>query len=100
MPYVTILILGIPVGIAAYAGVMHLLIGVARRPRDPIHLIFGLACLCAAAHTLVVLAMHSAATVAGYVALLKYAFGLSSGASILSLLWFVAFYTGQRPRRF
>jgi len=100
MQHVTILILGISAGIAGYAGVTHLLIGAARRPRDRTHLLFGLLSLSVAAYTLVVLALHTAASVADYVVILKYAFGLSSLASILTLLWFVAFYTGERPGRF
>jgi len=48
----------------------------------------------------VVLALHTAGSVADYVTLLKYAFGPTSLASIVALLWFVASYTGQRPRRF
>lgn len=100
MPHVTILILGVPSGIAAYAGVTHLLIGAARRPRDATHLLFGLVCLSFAVHILAVLAMHTAASVADYVVIHKYAFGPSAVVSLVAILWFVGLYTGARPRRF
>ncbi len=100
MRHVTSLILGISAGIAGYAGMTHLLIGAARRPRDRTHLIFGLLSSAIAVHTLMVLALHTAASTAAYVVILKYGFGSTSFASILSLMWFVAHYTGVRPRRF
>lgn len=100
MQHVTILSLGLSAGIAGYAGVTHLLIGAVRHPRDWTQLLFGLLSLSVAAHTLVVLALHSAASVAAYVAVLKYGFGPTSLVSIVILMWFVAFYTGERPRRF
>lgn len=99
MQSVIAIFLSLLAGIAGYAGVNHLLVGVSRRPRDPIHLSFGLTCICVAVHILVVLGLHTATSVASYTAFYKYAFGPSSVMSILSLLWFVAFYTDQRPAR-
>ncbi|HEU4324278.1 MAG TPA: GAF domain-containing protein [Roseiflexaceae bacterium] len=90
----------ISAGVVGYAGVTHLLIGISRRPRDATHLLFGLACLAIAVHTLVVLALHTAAGVDDYVLILKYAFGPSSVTAILLLMWFVASYTGEQPARF
>jgi hypothetical protein len=58
MQHLTILLLGISAGIAGDAGVTHLLIGAARRPRDATHLLFGLLSLSIAAHALVVLALR------------------------------------------
>jgi len=87
-------------GFVGSAGVTHLLIGTARRPRDATHLLFGLVCFAIAVHTLVVLALHHASQTAEYVLILKYAFGPSSAATILLLMWFVASFTGEQPRRF
>src|SRR5437660_363414 len=100
MQHVTIILLSLSAGIAGYAGMTHLLIGAARRPRDRTQLLFGLLSLSIAAHTLVVLALHTAGSVADYVVVLKYGFGPTSLTSSVSLMWFVAFYTGERPRRF
>lgn len=55
MQHLTILILALSAGIAGYAGVTHLLIGAARRPRDLTQLLFGLLSLSVAAHILVLL---------------------------------------------
>lgn len=100
MPYATILILAISAGIVGYAGVFHILLCVAHRPRDPTQLLFGLLALSVAAHTLAVLSLHTATSVAGYLFVHKYFFGPTALASFLALLWFVAFYAGVRPRRF
>ncbi len=87
-------------GIVGSAGATHLLIGISRRPRDATLLLFGLVCLAIAVHTLVVLALQTAAGVASYVPILKYAFGPSSAAAILLLMWFVASFSGEQPTRF
>lgn len=100
MPYVTTLLLGIAAGITGFAGITHLLIGLARRPRDRTELVFAALSVSVAAHTLAVLALHTASSAAAYIGVLKYTFSATSLASIVSLLWFVACYTGARPRRF
>lgn len=100
MPYLAIVILGAGAGISSYAGVTHLLIGLARRPRDRTHLLFALLALSAAGYTLAVLGLHTAASVADYVVILKYVWAPTALTSILSLMWFVGFYTGIRPRGF
>lgn len=99
MPYLVILILGIGAGIAAYAGITHLLIGLARRPRDYTHLCFALLALSAAGYALAVLGLHTAGSLADYIFILKYVWGPAAMGAIVSLLWFVGFYTGTRPRR-
>lgn len=100
MPYLTILTLGISAGIAGNAGITHLLIGTSRRPCDRIELLFALLSLSVAAHTLAVLALHTATTVATYVLVHKYIIGPTSFSSLMTLMWFVALYSGVRPRRF
>lgn len=100
MPYLTILLLSIAAGIGAHAFVTHLLIGVARRPRDHTHLLFALLALSLAVHTLVVLVMQKTASLASYILVYKYLFGPTALAAFVSFLWFVACYTGVWRRRF
>ena len=100
MPYLTILILGSAAGIAGYAFVIHLFIGVARRPRDRTHLIFALLSLSIASHTLAVLVMQTTTSLAGYILIHKYLFGPTALASFVCFMWFVACYTGVWPHRF
>src|SRR5262245_60680116 len=100
MPYLTILILGIAGGIAAYAFVIHLFIGVARRPRDPTLLIFALLSLSVALHTLAVLVMQKTTSLVDYILIHKYFFGPTALAVFICFIWFVACYTGVWPRRF
>jgi signal transduction histidine kinase len=97
MTHISLLILSMAAGVAGYAGITHLMIGLARRPRDATQLVFALLCLSVTVHTLVVATLYSADSVASYVTILKYCFGLTSLASSLSLMWFVAFFTGVRP---
>lgn len=97
MIHISLLIFSMTAGIAGYAGITHLIIGLARRPRDATQLLFACLCLAVAVHTLVVMTLHSADSVASYVTILKYRFGLTSLASSLSLMWFVAFFTSVRP---
>ena len=91
---------GITAGIALYAGIHHLIIGLSRRPRDPTHISFALASLSAAFVVLSTLAIHSAGSIEAYIITFKFGFGLSALILNISLMWFVAFYTGIMPRRF
>lgn len=100
MQHISIILLGMSAGIAGYTGVIHLLIGGTRRPRDRTQLSFGFLSISIAAYTLAVLGLHTAGSIADYIFILKYAFGPTSLTSVIALMWFVAFYTGKRPRRF
>lgn len=99
MPYLTILLFGSAAGIAVHAGVTHLLVGLARHPRDRTQICFALLALVIAAHTLAVLALHTAGSVAAYLRVHKYLFGPTALGALLGFLWFVAGYTGTAPRR-
>lgn len=99
MPYLTLLLFGSAAGIALHAGVTHLLIGLARHPRDQTQVRFALLALVIAAHTLAVLALHTAPSVAAYLRVHKYLFGPTALGAFLGFLWFVASYTGTAPRR-
>ncbi|NIV30439.1 MAG: hypothetical protein GWN58_13365, partial [Anaerolineae bacterium] len=93
-------VLSITAGICLFAGGIHLLFGLSRRPRDWVHITFAVASLAIAGNTLAVLAIHTADSVDAYVAAFKYGFGPAALGAQLGVLWFVAFYTGVRPRRF
>jgi signal transduction histidine kinase len=93
-------VLSITAGICLFAGSMHLFIGLSRRPRDWVHITFALSSLAIAANALAVLAIHTSESVDAYVVAHKYAFGPAGLGVVLGILWFVAFYTGVRPRRF
>jgi len=90
----------VPVVPSLAAGIIHLVIGLSRRPRDWTHVTFGLASLAIAGNTLAVLAIHTASSVDEYVAAFKFGFGPMAMLVILGVLWFVAFYTGIKPRGF
>jgi signal transduction histidine kinase len=100
MQHVSVILLGMSAGIAVYTGIIHLLIGAKRRLHDWTQLSFGFLSVSIAGYTLAVLGLHTASSVADYVSILKYVFGPTSLLSIIALMWFVASYTGERPRRF
>lgn len=99
MPYLTLVLFGSASGIALHVGVTHLLVGLARWPRDRTQLILALLALAIAAHTLVVLRMHTASSVAAYLRIHKYLFGPTTPASLLGFVWFVAAYTACELHR-
>jgi signal transduction histidine kinase len=94
------IVLSITAGICFFAGGIHLVVGLSRRPRDWVHITFALASLAIAGNALAVLAIHTADSVDAYVAAFRYAFGPTALVLHVGILWFVAFYTGVRPRRF
>jgi signal transduction histidine kinase len=93
-------VLSITTGVCLFAGAIHLLFGLSRRPRDWVHITFALTSLAVAANALGVLAIHTSGSVDAYAVAHKYAFGPAGLGSIVGVLWFVAFYTGVKPRRF
>jgi len=93
-------VLSVAAGICLFAGIMHLLFGLARHPRDWTHISFALASLAIAANTLSVLAIHTSGSVDAYVTAFKYAFGPTALLINVGILGFVAFYAGVRPRWF
>ncbi len=92
--------LGIAVGISLFAGLLFLIIGLSRRPRDWTNVTFALMSLSIAGNTISVLAIHTARSVDEYVTVLKFGFGLTALMVIITLMWFVAFYSEVKPRFF
>lgn len=92
--------LGIAVGISLFAGLLFLIIGLSRRPRDWTSVTFALMSLSIAGNILSVLAIHTARSVDEYVIAFKFGFGLTSLLVIITLMWFVACYSEVKPRRF
>ena len=86
--------LGIAVGISLFAGLLFLIIGLSRRPRDWTNVTFALMSLSIAGNTISVLATHTARSVDEYETAFKFGFGLTSLMVIITLMWFVAFYSG------
>jgi PAS domain S-box-containing protein len=93
------LLFGATFGIGVIAGILHLVIGLAR-PRSPVHLLFGLVAILVGIQAIFVYANSQATTLAQFVALWKYGYGLTNTFALPAFLWFVALYTGFRPRRF
>ena len=86
--------------ICGYAGLLHLLIGLRRKPTDRIHIIFALLCLAHAFRNFCELLFHPAAA-DGRMA--DYVFWSTLGLwgyllGHLFLIWFVAFYTRLKSR--
>jgi len=94
------IVLSITAGICLFAGGIHLLFGLSRHPRDWVHITFALSSLAIAGNALAVLAIHTSDSVEAYVVAHKYAFGPAGLGVVLGILWFVAFYTDVRHRRF
>ncbi len=92
--------LGIAVGISLFAGLLFLIIGLSRRPRDWTNVTFALMSLSIAGNTISVLAIHTARSVDEYVTVFKFGFGLTALMVIITLMWFVAFYSEVKPRFF
>jgi len=92
--------LGIAIGISLFAGLLFLIIGLSRRPRDWTNVIFALLSFSIAGNMISVLAIHTAMPVDEYVTAFKFGFGLTSLLVIISLMWFVATFSGVKPRRF
>ena len=92
--------LGIAVGINLFAGLIFLIIGLSRRPRDWTNVTFALLSFSIAGNTISVLAIHTARSVDEYVTAFKFGFGLTSLMVIITLMWFMAFYSEVKPRFF
>lgn len=84
-------------GLCLYAAVHHLWLGW-RRPRQRVHLLFGLLCLVVAAYVLAKLGTYHAGTAPELVAMRRWV--VSCAAIFLGTFpWFVAEYTGETWRR-
>ena len=92
--------LGLAAGVGLYAAVVHMIVGLSRRPRDLTHVTFALASLSVTGVLLAILAIHTAESVTQYIWVFKFGFGLSVLFFTISILWFVAVYTGVVPHRF
>ena len=92
-------VLGIAVGISLFAGLLFLIIGLSRHPRDWTNVTFALLSFSIAGNTISVLANHTARSVDEYVTTFKFGFGLTSLMVTITLMWFMAFYSEVKPRR-
>jgi hypothetical protein len=85
-------------GILVSAGVSHLVIGL-RRPDGGTNIVFAALCVLLAGYVFADVAMYLASTVPGYTVALKCHILCAYSANV-AFVWFVAFYTGVRPRSF
>ncbi|MCK4975996.1 MAG: GAF domain-containing protein, partial [Anaerolineales bacterium] len=92
--------LGISIGFSLFAGFIFMIIGFSRRPRDMTLVTFALSALAIGGNAVSVLLIHKASSLEGYIAAFKIGFGPFALLVIVALLWFVAFYTGVKPRGF
>lgn len=91
--------LGVAAGICFYASLYHFLVGLRRRPRDPVHLIFAMTALSFGFMNLFQMFLHpavAARSASAFIAADRWSLlGLLIGE--LLILWFVAFYTKVKP---
>ena len=86
------------VGIMAFAAVHHLLIGI-RRPAERVHLLFAGMCVLAAVWAGMGVPLYTTVHTETFVSAMQARLVLGNGVGIF-LIWFLAYYTGVRPRRF
>jgi signal transduction histidine kinase/DNA-binding response OmpR family regulator len=91
--------LGVTAGICFYAGLYHLLVGLRRKPRDPVHLLFAFTALSFGLMNFAQMYLHPAVAAHSAEAFITAdrwsLMGLLLGEFFL--LWFVAFYTDLKP---
>jgi signal transduction histidine kinase/DNA-binding response OmpR family regulator len=91
--------LGVAAGICFYASLYHLLVGLRRRPMDPVHLLFALTALSFGFMNFFQMFLHpavAARSASAFIAADRLSLmGLLLGE--LLFLWFVAFYTRVKP---
>ncbi len=91
--------LGIAAGICFYAGLYHLLVGLRRRPMDPVHLLFAMTALSFGFMNFFQIFLHpavAARSASAFITADRWSLmGLLVGE--LLFLWFVAFYTRVKP---
>jgi hypothetical protein len=91
--------LGVAAGICFYASLYHFLVGLRRRPVDPVHLLFALTALSFGFMNFFQMFLHpavAARSASTFIAADRWSLmGLLLGE--LLFLWFVAFYTRVKP---
>ena len=91
--------LGVASGICFYASLYHFLVGLRRRPMDPVHLLFAMTALSFGFMNLFQMFLHpavAARSASAFITADRWSLmGLLIGE--LLLLWFVAFYTNVKP---
>lgn len=91
--------LGVTAGICFYASLYHILVGLRRDPRDPVHILFALTALSFGVMNYMQMFLHpavAARSATAFIAADRWSLlGLLLGE--LFLLWFVAFYTRVKP---
>ena len=91
--------LGVAAGICFYASLYHFLVGLRRRPMDPVHLLFALTALSFGFMNFFQMFLHpavAARSASAFIAADRWSLlGLLLGE--LLFLWFVAFYTRVKP---
>ena len=93
------IIYGLAAGLSLYAALNHLLVGLRQRPRNQTHLAFSLMTFLVAGMIIADAGYRMSTTLER--AALTLDIGISLTALALAVfLWFVANYTGFRPRRF
>jgi len=92
-------LMGVAAGIAIHAAVTHGLVGLSRRPRDPVRIAFAAGASAAAVGALAVLALYAVDDVAAHTAVMKWAFFPAGVALTVATVWLVAFYADVRPMR-
>jgi PAS domain S-box-containing protein len=93
------LMYGVFIGIGLITGVLHLFVGLRRRPHDRVHLSFAAMTLLIAAVVLAESGYRFATNVGYALRLLNWGIGLTALA-LIALIWFVAFYTKLVARWF
>ena len=91
--------LGVAAGICFYASLYHFLVGLRRRPMDPVHLLFAMTALSFGLMNFFQMFLHPAVanrSASAFITADRWSLmGLLIGE--LLLLWFVAFYTRVKP---
>jgi hypothetical protein len=86
-------------GICLEFGILYLFIGLRRKNKRPLNLTFAIFALCYGATLFNGLRWHSTNSVTEFVAINRFDQIFVAGAFV-SLAWYIAYYTGVRPRIF
>ena len=86
-------------GVSIDAALAHGLVGVRRRPRDPVRIAFAALSLAVAAGALAIVVMYTTVSPRTHYQVMKWVFFPAGVAWSLSTVWLVAYYTGVRPLR-
>lgn len=85
-------------GVAVQAAVVHLGVGLGRRPRDRTHLSFAALAFATAGFLISTWALHTTTAVADYVAVWRGPLFVTAAIALLAAIWFFTFWTGFRLR--